>query len=303
MSTQSLGRIQSHLYKLGSPEIPIFLLDAPEPVIFDAGISCAGKLYVEAIRSVLGDREPAFLFLTHVHWDHCGTAACLKKAFPHMKIAASHLSVNILKRPNAVALMKTLNEHMAFWLRSLPGIDSSRLTDEPFELFAIDIELQDNQVFELGDGVTVQVMATPGHTQDHMSYFLPNENILIAGEAAGVYYTPEAVTTEFVSGYDDYLASLQRLSALPVEVFCQGHFRHLIGREEIRAFFNRSISETVHFKARVLELLDEENGSIDQVVQRVKTERYDRIPDPKQPEAAYLLNARARVVHLAAKRG
>ena len=105
-------------------------------------------------------------------------------------------------------------------------------------------------------------------------------------------------TTEFVSDYDAYVSSLQRLAALPVEVFCQGHYSILVGGEEISAFFKQSINETIRFKDRVLELLDEEAGSVDRVIKRLKKERYDVIQGPKQPEAAYLLNLRAQVAHL-----
>jgi 2-aminobenzoylacetyl-CoA thioesterase len=301
MIINTLGHIRNNFYKLGLTECPIFLLDGPEPVIFDAGFSCAGNIYVDAIRSILGDRQPSVLFLTHAHWDHCGSISHLKDAFPNMKVAASNLSVEILKRPNALALIKKLNEDFAASMRSLPEFDSAQLTNEPFGTFEVDIELKDNQNFDLGAGMTLEILATPGHTQDHFSFYLPNEKILIAGEAAGVYYGPGIVTTEFVSDYDAYVSSLQRLAALPVEVFCQGHYSILVGREEISAFFKQSIDVTICFKDRVLELLDEEDGSIERVIIRVKTERYDVIPGPKQPEVAYLLNLKAQVAHLAAE--
>lgn len=84
-----------------------------------------------------------------------------------------------------------------------------------------------------GVDTTIEILATPGHTRDHQSYYLRKEKILIAGEAAGLLYNPNIVTTEFVSDYDDFLSSLQRLAALPMEVFCQGHNLVLVGREEI----------------------------------------------------------------------
>jgi glyoxylase-like metal-dependent hydrolase (beta-lactamase superfamily II) len=286
---------------LGLTECPIFLLDGPEPVIFDAGVSCAGNIYVEAIRSILGDRQPSALFLTHAHWDHCGSVSHLKDAFPNLKIAASNLSVEILKRPNALALINKLNEGMTTMMISLPGFDSSLLTHESFGIFEIDIELRDNQILDLGAGTTIEILATPGHTRDHYSYYLPNEKILIAGEAAGVCYGHGVVSTEFVFDYDAYVSSLQRLADLPVEVFCQGHYSILVGREEISAFFKQSMNETIRFKDRVLELLDEEAGSTDRVINRLKTERYDLIQGPKQPEIPYLLNLKAQVAHLAAK--
>lgn len=297
-----LGHIHHNLYILGHIECPIYLLDGPEPVIFDAGLSCLGRLYVEAIRSVLHYRHPSTLLLSHVHWDHCGSTAYLKQAFPAMKVGASKASAEILKRPNAIALIKSLNENFAAAMRSLPGIETSLLIDDPFCPFEIDLELVDGMIYNVPDGAIIEMLATPGHTQDHFSFWLPNEKILLAGEAAGVYYGPGIVSTEFVSDYEAYLSSLQRLGALPAEFFCQGHYGYLAA-PEIPGFFEQSIDSTTSFKTRVLELLAEESGSIDRVALRVKQERYDTIPGSKQPEPAYLLNLKAQIKHLAARPG
>ena len=302
MVIDQIGHIQNNLYYLGFTECPIYLLDGPEPVIFDAGVTCAGKIYLDAIRSVLGNRQPSMLCLTHCHWDHCGTAAYLKKAFPKMKIAATSFGANILKRPNALALMTLLNNAIMEKIKSDQEYDLSELNTDPFEAFEIDMELQDGQIFHLQDGTRIEVISTPGHTQDHHSYWLPDEKILFAGEAAGVFYSHDTITTEFAYDYDAYLSSLLRLSALPAEIFCQGHYYILAGRDEISTFFEKSIRETTSFKDRVMELLDEENGSVEKVISRVKTELYDGNLDVKQPEATYMLNLKAKVNHLAGKR-
>lgn len=302
MIIRKSGRINNNLYYLLHPEFPVFLLDRPEPVIFDAGLCCAGNLYVNAIKSVLGDRQPSILFLTHSHWDHCGSVSILKKVFPDMKVAASPLVAEVIKRPNALALIQKLNQAAAAEIRlAVPGVENL-LVNEPFSPFEVDIELKDQQVFDLGDGTTLEVMATPGHTQDHLSFYLPHERILIAGEAAGVYYGPNTISPEFVSDYDSYLSSLQRLALLPVEIYCQGHYACMTGEEEISAYFERSLRETIRFKERVFELLDEEDGSIERVIQRVKAEHFDGNSELKQPEATYMLNLRARVANLAAKK-
>jgi len=302
MIIRKSGHIKNGLYYLLHPEFPVFLLDRPQPVVFDAGLCCAGKLYAQAIRSVLGDRQPSILFLTHSHWDHCGSVSTLKKAFPDMKVAASPLVAEVVKRPNALALIRELNKGAAREIRlEVPGVDSL-LVNEPFSPFEVDIVLQDQQVFELGGETTLEVMSTPGHTQDHHSFYLPNEKILVAGEAAGVYYGPQTISPEFVSDYDAYVSSLQRLALLPVEVYCQGHYACMVGEEEIRNYFERSLHETIRFKERVFELLDEEEGSIERVIQRVKAEQFDSNKELKQPEVTYTLNLRARVANLAAKK-
>lgn len=301
MVIKTSGHIKHNLHCLVHPECPIFLLDRPEPVIFDAGLSCAGKLYVEAIKSVLGDRQPSILFLTHSHWDHCGSASTLKAAFPEMKIAASALTADIVKRPNAQALIRRLNEAAQAEIRKIPKMEPYVVND-PFIPFKVDIELRDGEVFDLGAGTTVQVFATPGHTQDHHSFFIPKDKILIAGEAAGVYYGPTTISPEFVSDYDAYLSSIQRLALLPTEVYCQGHMACMTGEKEISDYFKRSINETIRFRNRVDELLDEEAGSVERVIQRIKEEQFDNNKELKQPEVTYMLNLQARVAHLASRR-
>jgi 2-aminobenzoylacetyl-CoA thioesterase len=297
------GLIKNNLYCLVHPECPVFLLDRPEPVLFDAGISCAGKIYVEAIKAVLGDRQPSILFLTHSHWDHCGSASVLKAAFPEMKIAASALTADIVKRPHAQALIRRLNEGATAQIRSTVPELAPYVIDDPFRSFEVDIELCDGQVFNLGAGTTVQAFATPGHTQDHHSFYMPKDKILIAGEAAGVYYGPTTISPEFVSDYDDYLASIRRLAMLPVEVYCQGHIACMTGEKEISDYFQQSISETIRFKNRVDELLDEEAGSVERVIQRMKEEQFDNNKELRQPEVTFMLNLQARVANLASKRG
>jgi len=278
----------------------MYFFDAPQPAVFDACVSFAGKIYIEEIRSVIGNREPSFLFLTHVHWDHCGATSHLKDAFPSLKVAASELAAGILERPNAVALMKRLNDEAREEMLSFPDVDASRFIDEAFRPFEVDIELKDGSTFDLGNGTIVEILATPGHTRDHHSFYFPRERILIAGEAAGLLLQSGYVATEFLSSYDDYLSSLERFTTLPVDVFCQGHGLAIVGREEIEDFFRRSIEETLSFKERVFELLDRENGSLERVMQCIKAERYDNIPGMKQSEVPYMINLKAKVNHLAA---
>ncbi len=294
------GHLREDFYILGLAPYPLHLLDGLNPALFDGGPSCAGRIYIDAIKSVLGDRQPALLFLTHAHWDHCGAVSHLKKAFPDMKIAASPLTAQILKRENALAMISKLNKSAREMVSALPNVNDAMLLTDPFVPFDIDVELEDGQTIDLGEGVTVEALATPGHTRDHMSFYLPGRKILIAAESSGCLDGAGNIITEFASDYENYMASLRRIANLPVEILCQGHRIVFVGREEVNSFFEQSIGDAVYFKTRVCELLIEEKGSIEQVVQRIKEERYDIIPGPKQPLVPYLLNVTAQVKHLAA---
>ena len=302
MRIMTTGRVTDNFYILGSSTYPVYLLDLPDqPIIFESGIACAGEVYVEAIREVLGNRQPAFLFLSHAHWDHAGSAAYLKRAFPALQIAASSLAGEVLKRPGAVQVITQLNLDANDLVKWESGFDRARLIKQPFQPFAIDLELRDGQVLEVDETTSIQVLATPGHTRDHLSYYLPRQKILVAVESGGYMSSSGKIEAEFVADYDAYITSLGHLAELPAEVLCQGHNMVFTGREEIKDFFTNSMQEAVLYKYRICELLKEEKGSTDRVVQRMKAERYDNVEGFKQDEFVYTLNLAAQVKHIADK--
>ncbi|MEQ8200578.1 MAG: MBL fold metallo-hydrolase [Syntrophomonadaceae bacterium] len=300
MRMMTTGKVTDDFYILGSSAYPVYLLDLPDkPIIFESGITCAGEVYVEAIRAVLVDRQPAYLFLSHAHWDHAGSAAYLKQAFPAMQIAASKLAAGVLKRSGAVQAIAQLNRDANHFVKWEPGFDHGRLIKQPFQTFEVDLQLNDGQVVEVNETTCIQVLATPGHTRDHLSYYLPNQKILVAVESGGYMSGSGDIDAEFVADYDGYITSLGRLAQLPAVVFCQGHNVVFTGREEIKEFFAKSMQEAVLYKYRICELLKQEKGDIDRVVQRMKAERYDHVEGFKQDESVYTLNLAAQVKHIA----
>jgi glyoxylase-like metal-dependent hydrolase (beta-lactamase superfamily II) len=292
------GFVGDNLYVTGFAWSPVYLFAGSKAALFEAGFYCMGRLYEMDIRQVLKDENPVFLFLTHVHYDHCGAAAYLKRAFPGLKIAASRRAAEIVKRPNARQLMGTLSENVIRLIDEMEGINRDMLIREPFEPFDIDYVLDGGETIILGSDFTVKVFATPGHTRDMLSYYIPERKILIVTEAAGVLGQGGRIVTEFLVDCDAYLASLRQLALLDVKILCQGHHFVFVG-DDVKAFLTESIEGTEQFMNRVEELLDSENGSIDRVVAIIKKEEYDTNPGIKQPEKAYLLNLRTRVIHIA----
>ena len=300
MPFRTTGLVGNDFYVLGLPWSASYLLDGTRPVLFESGFSCAGRLYEEEARTVLGDRLPEILFLTHVHYDHCGATDYLKRAFPGLKVAASGRAAAIMERPNAHKLMMELSRNALSLAGSADPIDPSKLVTEPFRPFGIDIIVDEGQTVELGDA-TVHVLATPGHTRDMLSYYIPEKRILVATESTGCQDRTGRIISEFLVDYDAYLSNLKRLASLPVDILCQGHHIVWTGVEEIRDFFARSIDAVERFREKVERFLNEDEGSIDRVVARVKAEEYDTNTLVKQPEAAYLLNLRTQVAHLAGR--
>ncbi|MBI5441954.1 MAG: MBL fold metallo-hydrolase [Deltaproteobacteria bacterium] len=291
------GEVVPGFHALGNRHTPCYLLDAPRPALFDAGFAFLAQSYADGARRVLGGRSPEVLFLTHMHFDHCGGAGALKEAFPGLRIAASAEAGQILARPRARELIGRLNEEA----RALaPSIGLAQANEAQFLPFEVEAVLQDSDVIDLGGGLSVRVLATPGHTRDFLSYYLPERRILIASEAVGCGDRFGNITAEFVFDYDAYLTSLRRLSSLEVEVLCPGHEQVYVGEDAAR-FLEASLRETERFRVWVEELLAEEQGEVERVVARIKTVQWDPVPEPKQPLGAYLLSTEARVRMLAAR--
>jgi glyoxylase-like metal-dependent hydrolase (beta-lactamase superfamily II) len=118
MLITSSGKITDDFYVLGDPGVPVYLMDGDEPSLFDAGFTALAPLYERHIKKILGSRTPSYLFLTHSHFDHVGSASYFKKIWPGMKIAGSRRLQETLERPRALQLIRRLNREAAEAMRS-----------------------------------------------------------------------------------------------------------------------------------------------------------------------------------------
>lgn len=285
------GEVRDGFFVAGWSHNPIYLLKGKRPVLFDAGLALLGRVYRDAITSILSGDEPRMIFITHVHFDHCGAAAYLKKAFPGLEAAASSKAKEILKRPNAIKLIQQLSENAESVTFEF---DEARLVRDAFEPFDVDRVLEDGDTVDLEGGLTVSVLATPGHTGDFLSYYVPEKRILVASESAGCALSSGYISTECLTDFGVYLNSLKRLVSLDAQILCQGH-RYVYLDEEVDAFLQRSIRSALDFEARVEECWVKEKGDLKRVLREICKIEYDPLPSPKQPEPAYLINLEARI--------
>lgn len=296
MVFKGIGEAAPGFFVLGAPQVPVYLLDGRVPVFFDGGMAHLGREYVAHALEILGPRQPALLLHTHMHFDHCGATAQLKRAFPALRLGASKIGAEILAKPKARELIRELNDDA----RRAFGVDAEGVVPV-FEPFELDLTLEDGDEIDVGGGETLQVIATPGHTRDFLSYYLPSRKILVASEAAGCAHHSGQIMVEFASDYDAYLNSIEKLLSLDAQALAQGHHCVFLG-QAVRKFLEDSRALTLGYRARAEELLDELHGDIDAVVARFKAEEWEPLPMPRQPGPAYLLNTYGRVRNLAARR-
>ena len=80
------------------------------------------------------------------------------------------------------------------------------------------VKLHDHQVIDLGAGVRVRVIVTPGHSVDSLCYYLEDEGVLFSGD------TLLGSSTTTVHDLAAYRRTLKLLLELPnLQVICPGH--------------------------------------------------------------------------------
>lgn len=213
----------------------------------------AGKM-LEWAQPYLVDGRQLLVINTHADYDHCwGNQLFAGETAVHpAPIIGSHLSPAIFQQDEAKAYLAKMQELE-------PEIFSDVIFTPPTLL------IHDKFVIDGGD-LTVELLPTPGHTDDHYSLFLPEIKTVLAADAAELPY-PVARVPE---GLPHMRASLAKLAALPAETVQYCHAPVTAGRALLLdniAYFNiveaqcraalvRGLSSQVDDEADVVSLVD-----------------------------------------------
>ncbi len=143
----------------------IYLIVGDEITIIDSGVAGSEKLIFEYIKTI--GREPdeiSRLLITHAHPDHIGSA----------KVVQDQTGCKIGAHKNGVRWIE--NIELQNLERPVPGF---------FELVGgsakVDFILDDKTVLDLGD-TELEIYATPGHSNDSLSFYDKTSNVLITGD-------------------------------------------------------------------------------------------------------------------------
>ena len=226
-----------HMITLPMPfrlqHVHVFLLCHGDQVaLFDTGLDTPENLLtLETAMQRIGKKvqDIVQVFITHSHIDHCGMAARIKE------ISGAEIYMSELSRPFTLRGDGEIQLVKDFCLRhGLPqdttnGILSLFLTTraEIAGPFQIDRCFQPHERQSFGKW-EFQAIPTPGHTHDHVSFYFPHEQILLAGDHVLPEITPNLSPDVFAPDFQplsSFFTSLELIQDLPVRKVYPAHGR------------------------------------------------------------------------------
>lgn len=182
----------------------IYLIEGSESALLvDTGVGVGSlKAVVEGITS-----KPVTVLLTHGHVDHACGAGEFDTVYMHTADTALYGDHSRLPvRMGYVGGSATSGADGALTAKVQ---ESDYL---PVKEAAAFLPLEDGKIFSLGD-ISVQVLAAPGHTPGSVVMLIPEERILILGDACNAFTFLFDTTCPSVAQYRSMLLQLQERTA------------------------------------------------------------------------------------------
>lgn len=204
--------ISSNIHWLETSSSNVYLLiDPPNIGLIDTGTPKQQEKIFDLLRS-LGHQpsDLTHILVTHADMDHVGSLAALQAASGAAVYAGAD-STKLIARGKSPKHMPALAQWIIDTFMKYGPVAESAIS-----------------VFQEGDTLPflggLEVMATPGHTLDHFSFFNPSSGVLFAGDALNtrngrINLTPPRITADKTAARQ---SGIRLLQLSPAVIAC-GH--------------------------------------------------------------------------------
>jgi len=237
-----MTRVDSKVLKLRLPtpfpvgRVNVYFIDGTEPTLIDTGVFSSKSM--KALKEQLLEHgrhmeDIRRIIITHDHYDHAGAALhlsqlCKATLYLHEKSSLfSKFQAEVNERTSKFLVRCGVPEdlvRMAFKMYAT----SEKFADLEAKAYAIKW-LQGGETILCND-MLLKVLATPGHSPDHLSFQDADAGVLFCGDMLLPHITPNPLLyLDPQDGYNrmhsllNYIDSLQKLEACDITIGCPGH--------------------------------------------------------------------------------
>jgi glyoxylase-like metal-dependent hydrolase (beta-lactamase superfamily II) len=260
------------------------LIGDDKTALFDCGMGFCAAGTVKKIKNALDGRALDYIFITHTHYDHIGAFPFIKREWPDIRLIASEISAGLLLKDTPRRVIREFTAAAA----EQYGIGYDSEYDD--DVFKADITVKGGDTVPLG-GVSVEVVETPGHTRDTLSFFIPELQLLIVNETPGVLQPDGNINPCFLTSCGDTMNSIEKLKNYKYRRLSLAH-RGVVPDEEAAGYFEKAAKineECFDFVSGMIK-----NNFSDEAMTAAFCEKYiNKTLFDHQPEIAFATNAKA----------
>jgi glyoxylase-like metal-dependent hydrolase (beta-lactamase superfamily II) len=230
--THTLGDGVTHIYE---PHIKPFyrcniwhVRGRNQDLLIDSGMGVVSLREQVAIVTL----RPLLAVASHTHFDHIGSHHEFSERAVH------DAEADLLRHPDRPAVLSDPYVSDDIFTALPPGdYDSNRYEVTPAPPTRI---LKDGDIIDLGDRHFI-VIHTPGHSPGSIALWERASGMLFSGDTI---YDGPLIDDAYHSDIDAYIASMERLLTLPVQIVHGGHFPSFGGdryRQLIRSYLDAKL--------------------------------------------------------------
>lgn len=222
----------------------LYLIRGKKIAIIDTGTSQSPQNDITPVLRDMGLTlaDITLILNTHGHFDHTGGNAAIKSAS----------NAQILIHPEEVMFLEDHEKSFEVSLKPLIELIIGRehLEEEKLHILemsgaevAVDRQINDNDIIDLGDGCELRVIHIPGHSPGSVGFYWEKEGMLFSGDMfSGLGESDGGLP--IIGDPAAYKRSVERVQQLPIELILHGHdFRGLTlppspvkQRDEVRQY-------------------------------------------------------------------
>lgn len=219
-----ITRVNNHIHLIDLEPVGIkdfiasYVLKGKQVAIVETGPVSTVQNLLSGLKELnVKPEDVTYIAVSHIHLDHGGGAGKLFKFLPKAKLIVHQRGAPHIANPEKL------------WTQSQEALGNMAEIygkPEPVPKERI-VATREGMSFDIGNGVTLKVVETPGHASHHLSYYEKSSKGIFTGDAAGIYLNKlDVIVPTIPPPYrlDIALASLEKLDNLKPEVLYYSHF-------------------------------------------------------------------------------